>query len=54
MNEIDKNALIALKVNRHRLTWLQYQTLRGQVLSGNPDGAMKGLKRLLRRGGEPG
>lgn len=49
MCEIDKNAIIALKVNRHRLTWQQYQTLRGQVLAGDPDGAMKGLKRLLRR-----
>lgn len=52
MREIDKNALIALKVNRHRLTWQQYKTLRGQVLAGEPDGAMKGLKRLIKRGGE--
>lgn len=52
MTEIDKNAIIALKVNRHRLTWQQYKTLRGQVLAGDPDGAMKGLQRLLRRAGE--
>ena len=52
MKEIDKNALIALKVHRHELTWQQYKTLRGQVLAGDPDGAMKGLKRLLQRGGE--
>ena len=51
MTEIDKNAIIALKVHRHRLTWQQYKTLRGQVLAGDPDGAMKGLQRLLRRGG---
>ena len=51
MTKIDKNALIALKVHRHHLTWRQYQTLRGQVLSGNPDGAMKGLQKLLRRAG---
>lgn len=54
MIEIDKNALIALKVHRHELTWQQYKTLRGQVLAGDPDGAMKGLKRLLQRGGEIG
>ena len=48
---IDKNALIALKVHRHELTWQQYKTFRGQVLAGDLDGAMKGLKRLLQRGG---
>ena len=51
MIEIDKNALIALKVHRHELTWQEYKTLRGQVLAGEPDAAMKGLRRLLKRGG---
>ena len=55
MTEIDKNALIALKVCRHYLNWQQYKTLRGQVLAGDPDAAMKGLKRILqRREGEMG
>jgi hypothetical protein len=54
MIEIDKNALIALKVHRHELTWQEYKTLRGQVLAGEPDAAMKGLRRLLKRGGEIG
>ena len=52
MIDIDKSALIALKVNRHRLTWQQYKTLRGQVLAGKPDAAMKGLQRILERGGD--
>lgn len=52
MTQIDKNSIIALKANRHRMTWQQYKTLRGQVLSGEPDAAMKGLKRILTREGE--
>ena len=30
-----------------RLTPQQYKTLRGQILAGDPEGAMKGLQRLL-------
>lgn len=54
MRPIDKDALITLKVLRSRLSWQQYCTLKGQILSGDADGAMKGLMRLLRRraGGE--
>lgn len=47
MQPIDQKALITLKAHRDRLTWQQYKTLRGQVLSGNAEGAMKGLKRLV-------
>lgn len=52
MKAIDKNALIALKVHRHHLTRQQYVTLRGQVLAGEPDAAMKGLRRLLQKVGD--
>lgn len=54
MRPIDKDAMITLKVLRGRLTGQQYSTLKGQILSGDADGAMKGLMRLLRRrtGGE--
>lgn len=44
---IDTAALIQLKGARKHLTAQQYRTLRGQVLAGDPDGAMKGLRKLL-------
>ena len=49
LREIDQNAIIRLKAHRRRLTWQQYQTLRGQVLAGNADAAMKGLDKILGR-----
>ena len=47
MNEVNAGALIRLKHARHKLTRQQYKTLRGQVLAGDPAGAMKGLEKLL-------
>ena len=50
MNElgpIDHKTLIQLKGARHRLTVQQYRTLRGQVLAGDADGAMRGLRKIL-------
>lgn len=47
MKEINVGALIRLKGARPRLTVQQYRTLRGQVLAGDPDGAMRGLRKLL-------
>lgn len=44
---ISSHALIRLKACRNRLTYQQYKTLRGQVLAGDSEGAMKGLRRLL-------
>jgi hypothetical protein len=49
MQQIDFKALIQLKSIRDRLSPQQYKTLRGQVLAGDPDGAMKGLRKILRR-----
>ena len=49
LKRIDKTALIRLKANRGRLTAQQYRTLRGQVLAGDSDGAMKGLRNILSR-----
>ena len=40
-------ALVRLKGARHHLTAQQYRTLRGQVLAGDPAGAMKGLRKIL-------
>lgn len=47
MREVNVKALIQVKGARHRLTTQQYRTLRGQVLAGDPDGAMRGLRKLL-------
>lgn len=46
---INPTALIWLKSYRTRLTAQQYKTLRGQVLAGDADGAMRGLKKILNR-----
>ena len=48
MRYIDKSALLWLKAYRHQLTAQQYKTLRGQVLAGDAEGAMKGLRKLIR------
>ena len=34
---------------KRRLTRQQYKTLKGQILAGNPEGAMRGLQRILSR-----
>lgn len=47
MSEVNVGALIRLKQARHKLTRHQYRTLRGQVFAGDPDGAMRGLQKLL-------
>ena len=52
MQQIDTKALIQIKACRDRLTVQQYRTLRGQVLAGDGDGAMKGLRKLLLAGRE--
>lgn len=49
LREIDTDAIIRLKFHKEDLTYQQYHTLRGQVLAGDTEGAMKGLKKLLRR-----
>lgn len=46
---VDVRAVIQLKACRDRLTKQQYKTLKGQILSGNGDGAMKGLRNILSR-----
>lgn len=44
-------ALVTLKGARHRLTNQQYKTLRGQVMAGDAEGAMRGLRKILLGGG---
>lgn len=47
MNEVNVKALIQIKGCRDRLTVQQYRTLKGQVLAGDGDGALRGLRKLL-------
>lgn len=42
-------ALKEIRKNKQLLTTQQMRTLKGQVLSGDVDGAMKGMNKLLRR-----
>lgn len=49
LKQINPTALITLKAHRANLTAQQYQTLRGQVLAGDDEGALKGLSRILSR-----
>lgn len=50
LKPINPVMLMALKANRKELTEQQYRTLRGQVLAGDDVGALKGLRRILRKG----
>ena len=51
LQQIDHKALRLIKneAYRGRLTFQQYATLKGQVLAGDSDGALKGLRRILAR-----
>ena len=51
---IDFRALLQIKACKDRLTAQQYKTLRGQVLAGDADGALKGIKTILKRGENKG
>lgn len=50
--DINVGALLRLKEahKRRQLTRHQYRTLYGQVLAGDVEGAMKGLRKLLLQG----
>lgn len=47
MKQINAAALIQIKGARQHLTAHQYRTLRGQVLAGDGEGAMRGLRKIL-------
>jgi hypothetical protein len=49
INPIDKQALILLDRSQRQLTPQQFRTLRGQILAGNADGALRGLQKTLER-----
>ncbi len=42
-----KEAFIRLKSARGKLTKQQYRTLKGQIIAGDSDGAMRGLQKIL-------
>lgn len=43
------NAFIQLKTARGKISKQQYKTLKGQILAGDSDGAMRGLQKILGR-----
>lgn len=45
----DFKALMTIKACRDKITKQQFKTLRGQVLAGDGDGALKGLRKILER-----
>jgi hypothetical protein len=45
--QIDAGALVRLRGARPHLSAQQHKTLRGQVLAGDSDGAMRGLRKIL-------
>lgn len=47
MDAVDTRALGRLRNFKQQLTRQQFLTLRGQILTGDAEGAMRGLQRLL-------
>ena len=47
MTTVDTRALGHLRSCKNKLSRQQYLTLKGQVLAGDAEGAMKGLQRIL-------
>ena len=45
----DTRAIMTLKAHKKELTYQEFNTLRGQILSGNTEGAMKGLRSVLNK-----
>ena len=43
-------AFKAIKANCHHLTRQQFKTLMGQAKAGNPDAALRGLEKIIKRG----
>ena len=46
---IDNKALYKLAAVKQLLTRQQYKTIKGQILAGDADGAMRGLAKLISR-----
>ena len=52
--EINQKSLLELKQYIPWLTAQQYKTLRGQILAGHDEAAMKGLQKILSRPNKKG
>lgn len=52
MATVDTRALGHLRSVKNRLSRQQYLTLRGQILAGDSEGAMRGLKKILSGGSD--
>lgn len=46
---VDNKALGRLLAAKKMLSRQQYKTIKGQILAGNAEGAMRGLERILKR-----
>ena len=44
-----KAAIVELKRHRKSLTWQEMTSIKGQILSGDVQAAMKGLSKILKR-----
>lgn len=51
---VDDKALGKLLAAKRFLSRQQYKTIKGQILSGDSDGAMRGLDRILKKDGSTG
>jgi len=45
---VNFGALVMLEQRRHLLTPQQYKTIKGQILAGETDGALRGLQKLTK------
>ena len=50
MDAVEQKALGRLLNAKKRLTRQQYKTIKGQILAGDADGAMRGLSKILNEG----
>lgn len=49
MQRIDMKAMMQLQACKDRLPRQAFRTIRGQILAGDSEGAMKGLRKVLMR-----
>lgn len=49
LNMMQKDALKRLSLAGKRLSKQEYKTIKGQILSGSPEGALRGLERVLNK-----
>lgn len=50
MKRVDLHVMMQMMDCRQRLRSREHKILRGQVLAGDGDGALRGLKKIIKRG----